>query len=385
MSEPRKRCPNGERYNKETKRCEPNGKNTTRKASVTTSPKSTSPKSPSPKSPSPKSTSTRKSPPRAMSSRATSPPEVESFILHEGGDSYRLLVSIPVNDRDLWPTDNICYFRTSGRSNEGYEKFRGSWFPIAGIKDDSNMPDYLPDKAHGFFIKMVFITEDFETPPNWIYNLIMDYPIILDEDERVLFENKSIITISEFRSKILPIVNDFVNKKISVLNNRYERIALRVNSIIDDAFDNFLTYFLYEWQAMLSLKIGGGYWAVNTEFTAYISTKLTAFDSVHVPIINKILYNANETELKVIYELDPTNNKDTNRGQPSIEFSKNAKTQLSLDQIMTIKAKQEIDKGTTNTGMPKIFSKFYTYKRVFDRYLLEVANIRKNILDLPKK
>ena len=51
---------------------------------------------------------------------------------------------------------------------------------------------------------------------------------------------------------------------------------------------------------------------------------------------------------------------------------------------MTIKAKQEIDKGT-NIGTPKFQSMFFMYKRVIDRYLQEVDNIRKNILDLPKK
>ena len=400
MSETRKRCPNGENYNKETKRCEPKGEMTQRvstaktarsKTAKSSSPttKSSSPKSSSPKSSSPKSTSPRAKTAKATSARATSPRAktarasasssiIEPFILHEGADSYRLLVSVPINNPALWPNPNICYFRTSGRSNKNSEIFTGTWFPIAGIKDSSTMPEYLVDKVDGFLIKMAFIMNKSDVfsgtdkQPKWISDLIDDYPIILEESEKSWFDNKSSISIVEFIEFIK--INKY-KPNTTIIDTRYERIANETDKVLNDGFTKFLNYFLYEWQAMLSLRIGGGYWDLNSNFAQYISRKLHSFDLVPVPHINPALKRIDEKELKIIYESDPNNNKETNRGQPTINFSKDAGTQLSITQIDEIKKEEE--KKLSSTG--KSTSQIINFSVMERKYLMPIMQFLESV------
>ncbi len=414
MSEARKRCPKGENYNKETKRCEPktevSQRASTRKARVSSStddlaPRASARVSPtasprasarvSPKS-SPKSLpkSSPKSLPKSSPKSLPNASTVDSFIMHETADLYRLLVSVPINNPELWPNPNICYFRTSGRSNKGYEIFRGSWFPIAGIKDSSKMPKFLPERNDGFLIKMSFILNQNADlaalkQPSWITNLIGDYPIILDESEKGLFDNKSIITINEFMVK-----NKYIqNKKNKILDTRYERLALHIKLIISESFGSFMNYFLYEWQAMLSLRIGGGYWDSNPFFTEYISRKLANFDLVPVPHIDETLKRASEAELGKIYESDPNNNKETNRGKPTINFAERTGTQLSLKQIIAIKTVEEAKFKSENQSSILSFLSIRTvledkYTDRIDQYIRVVQqtrNISTNVFSKLKK
>jgi hypothetical protein len=363
MSEIRKRCPKGEHYNKETKRCEPKGEMSQRLSTRARTAKSKSPKSKSPSPKSPKSKS-----PKSLSASTSS---INSFILHEGGDSYRLLVSIPVNNHALWPNPNICFFRTTGRSNKNSEIFTGSWFPIAGIKEGSAMPKYLEDKSDGFLIKMAFIMnkkDDFsgtDKQPKWISDLIDDYPIILEESEKSLFDEKRSITIKEFIEK-----NKYEKSKTSkpstLIDINYERIAKEIDNILDGGFTRFLNYFLYEWQAMLSLRIGGGYWKLNPIFAEYISRKLSRFDLVPVPHID--LKEMSEEKLGEMY-FKQNNSRETNRGQPTIDFSKHAGTQLSMLQIDKIKNEEE-EKLKSTTG--KSTSQVVNFSEMEKKYIMPI-------------
>lgn len=373
MSETRKRCPKGENYNKETKRCEPKDEMSQRvsTARATTArsktAKSTSPKSTSPKSTSPPAKTARSKTARPLPSSGT----VNSFILHEGGDSYRLLVSVPVNNPALWPNPNICFFRTTGRSNKNSEIFTGSWFPIAGIKESSAMPKYLEDKSDGFLIKMAFIMnkkDDFsgtDKQPQWISDLISDYPIVLEESEKDLFDEKrSTITIKEFIEK-----NKYEKSKTStVIDINYERIAKEIDNILDSGFTRFLNYFLYEWQAMLSLRIGGGYWKLNPVFAEYISRKLSRFDLVPVPHIDATLKEMSEEKLGEMY-FKQNNSREPNRGQPTIDFSKRAGTQLSMMQITAIKNEEE-EKIKSTAG--KSTSQVVNFSEMEKKYMMPI-------------
>jgi hypothetical protein len=350
--------------------------------------KSLSSKSPSPKSPKSKS-------PKSSSVKTST---INSFILHEGGDSYRLLVSVPVNNHALWPNPNICFFRTTGRSNKNSEIFTGSWFPIAGIKEGSAMPKYLEDKSDGFLIKMAFIMnkkDDFsgtDKQPKWISDLIDDYPIILEESEKSLFDEKRSITIKEFIEK-----NKYEKSKTSTLiDTRYERIAKEIDNILDGGFTRFLNYFLYEWQAMLSLRIGGGYWKLNPVFAEYISRKLSRFDLVPVPHIDLHLCTIKTPTLSAVMSeqgaadctfkmrngvkemseeklgemyFKQNNSREPNRGQPTIDFSKRAGTQLSMMQIDKIKNEEE-EKLKSTTG--KSTSQVVNFSEMEKKYIMPI-------------
>ena len=397
MSESRKRCPKGEHYNKETNRCEPKVASESVVSSLKVS-RRVKPKTPSPPKEESKATSRRAkpktpSPPKAES-KATSqrakpnaePKDsnytVDSFISRGNSDTYRLLVSVPVNNSRLWPNNNICFFRSTGTSNAGFEIFKGSWFPIVGIKDNSTMQGFLPEQPDGFFIKMAFImnkNNDYSNThkqPKWIINLVGDYPIPLDETERSLFNNKSIITIDEFVNK-----NKYIEKKKTrIIDTQYHRIALCIKLIIKNEFEGFLNYFLYEWQAMLSLRIGGGYWDSKPEFKEYISSKLAAYDLVPVAHIDETLKTASETELREIYESNPDNNKVINRVKPTIDFSKRVGTQLSMEQINAIKTTEEKKiKEQENHQVSSLPFRLFTemeerYSRKVDNYIQSAQN-----------
>ena len=401
MSEIRKRCPKGEHYNKETKRCEPKGEMLQRVSTArarTARSKSSKSKSPSSKSSSSKSSSSKSPSSKSSSSLSALTASINSFILHEGGDSYRLLVSIPVNNHALWPNPNICFFRTTGRSNKNSEIFTGSWFPIAGIKESSTMPKYLEDKSDGFLIKMAFIMnkkDDFsgtDKQPKWISDLIDDYPIILEESEKSLFDEKRSITIKEFIEK-----NKYEKSKTStVIVINYERIAKEIDNILNEGFTRFLNYFLYEWQAMLSLRIGGGYWKLNPVFAEYISRKLSSFDLVPVPRIDLHLCTIktptlsavmseqgaadctfkmrngvkemSEEKLGEIY-FKQNNNREPNRGHLTIDFSKRAGTQLSMMQITAIKNEEE-EKLNSTAG--KSTSQIINFSEMEKKYIMPI-------------
>ena len=397
MSEPRKRCPKGEHYNKETNRCEPKVESKAESKASSRRTKSKSPSSPkassrraksrlSPEASPPKAEA-RVSPPRAEA--RISPPRaevrisqkksnytVDSFIVRGKRDSYRLLATVPVNNSALWPNNNICYFRSTGTSNEGYEIFKGSWFPIVGIKDQSTMPGFLPKEPDGFFVKMGFIMNqdsfDLHKEPKWIVNLVGDYPIALDEIERPLFNNKSIITIDEFINK----EKYTEHKKIKIYDTRYHRIALCIKLIIQNDFDNFLSYFLYEWQAMLSLRIGGGYWDLKPEFKEYISGKLARYDLVPVPHIDETLKTASETKLREIYESNP-DNKEIDSVKSTIDFSKRVGTQLSIEQINTIKTAEEKKMKEQENYKPSSLP-FQMYTEMQQRYSNKVESYIRN-------
>jgi hypothetical protein len=235
------------------------------------------------------------------------------------------------------------------------------------------MPGFLPKEPDGFFIKMGFIMNqdsfDLHKEPNWITDLIGDYPIALVETERHLFNNKKFITIDEF-------INKQKYTEIKKIDTQYHRLALSIRLIIKNEFENFLNYFLYEWQAMLSLRIGGGYWDSNPEFKEYISKKLARYDLVPVPNMDETLKTASETKLREIYESDPHNNKEINREKPTIDFSKRVGTQLSIQQINAIKTIEEkkIDDENPPSSFDPSNFKLRVYTLMQKRYINKVDN-----------
>ena len=200
--------------------------------------------------------------------------------------------------------------------------------------------------------------------PKWISDLIDDYPIILEESEKSLFDEKRSITIKEFIEK-----NKYEKSKTStVIVINYERIAKEIDNILNEGFTRFLNYFLYEWQAMLSLRIGGGYWKLNPVFAEYISRKLSSFDLVPVPRIDVALKEMSEEKLGEIY-FKQNNNREPNRGDLTIDFSKRAGTQLSMMQITAIKNEEE-EKLNSTAG--KSTSQIINFSEMEKKYIMPI-------------
>jgi len=221
--------------------------------------------------------------------------------------------------------------------------------------------------------------------PNWISNLIDDYPIILEESEKSLFDEsqQSVITIEnkEKEKKSITFITikffiEFIehNKyqpRTTITDTRYQRIAREIQEVLNEVL-KFLNYFLYEWQVMLSLRIGGGYWDLNLThnivFKEYISRKLSSFDLVPVPHIDATLKIMSEEKLKEKY-FEKDVKRPPNRGVLTIDFSKRAGTQLSMEQIDEIKKEEE---AKINPGN-KDKSKYDVFSEMEKKYILPIT------------
>ena len=365
MSEPRPRCPNGTKYNKTTKLCEENNSSVSLRKTKRSPPRASARASSSSASSA------------SYASSASASQRVESLISHPNEKTYRLLISVDVYNRALWPNDKICYFRTTGTSNQGHEIFAGSWFPIVGIKDNSSMTGFLKDKTDGFLIKMGLVVNENEQisdidRPKWFMDLLSDYPIVLEPEEIDLFDETEkindppCITIDTFFKKKIYRRDD----KNIIMLKEYEMLTRKIDDIITNTFEYFFNYFLYEWQIMLSLRIGGGYWDYNPLLKAYVSAKLRDFDLVKIPHIDKKLKKAKTQEkLGQIYdETHDHNQLDTTN--TCINFSKTAGTQLTVNQIKELK---EIEKRNRTIIPSKGFS-FVLYNTFITKYKMVIMS-----------
>ena len=57
---------------------------------------------------------------------------IAQTVYHEGGDCYREIIIVKASQP--WPTENIAFFQSTGRSNVGTENLAGTWFPTLGIQ-----------------------------------------------------------------------------------------------------------------------------------------------------------------------------------------------------------------------------------------------------------
>jgi hypothetical protein len=233
----------------------------------------------------------------------------------------RPLIAIPVNNPNLWPTSSAPFFRSTGTSNEGYGMFAGTWFPFISMKDNTTMPGYLESKPSGFIIKSGFLYgEDMDTlspKQTWIHNLVDNYPITLDENKQKYLNLTSNITFIDLYRKM-------VNPTIDITNPIYKDVTLLLKHIVETVFTDFLKYFLYPWQVMVSRKIGGGYWTINQELYNYIGEKLSSHDNINAPVVTIINYS---------------NEKDTNI-QDAIQFLQDNRAQMTIEEIRELEAKE---------------------------------------------
>ena len=63
------------------------------------------------------------------------------IIYHEGGDSYRLLLIIQLNNIE-WIKNNSLFYLTSGRSNKGFDFMANTFLPTLGLVNSENLNQY---------------------------------------------------------------------------------------------------------------------------------------------------------------------------------------------------------------------------------------------------
>lgn len=173
--------------------------------------------------------------------------EIPNAIFHEGGDSYRPLIIIPVPSNVVWHAPNICFYRSSGRSNEkSAGNFTNTWFPIGGVVQRESITLHNGERrGRGHIIKMSDLNDKYL---DWMYDLIDGY------------------SIRAYGVSISDAIANLKSNKEGINIHAYKTMEEKTY-----AFYIFLkSYFLYDWQVKISALIGGGYWQLYPDFHQYV-------------------------------------------------------------------------------------------------------------------
>ncbi len=308
-------------------------------------------KTPSPKS-SPKSSRKHKSPEAsaasafsAAASATAASATAASAVFHYIHNCHdRALITVPVNNTDLWPTPNVPFFRSTGTSNEGHSIFRDTWFPFVSMKNASTMRNYLHTQIDGFLIKSSFLINSSETAfplrPKWLDDILHEYPIPMDAD-KLAFLKRNKINVNTFRE-----VYKFITKYTGKEPIYFDIVRLVLDEV-ETCFVKFLNYFSYPWQVMISWNIGTGYWTLNRNLYEYIGEKLREHDIIRYT-------------LPTVGASSPCTDNTYENITEALHFLKHNEAQMTLAQIKELSDKEQasvgIVKGGLNFGLRDIFS-----------------------------
>lgn len=173
---------------------------------------------------------------------------IAQTIYHEGGDCYREIVIVKA--RQPWITPNIAFFQSTGRSNKGYEKLTGTWFPTIGIQSFR----FSNDENESFaLVKMGFLKKESLSIPRELSDILNGFMDYLLEDERM----KAIHT--HYVSSV--VLDKTLSKPQEISKYRYPFL----NELND--FTNMLEqYFINTNQIQTSIELGGGIWSLQNEY-----------------------------------------------------------------------------------------------------------------------
>lgn len=198
----------------------------------------------------------------------------QTNIIHEGGDSYRPIVIIGINNLDLWPNANIGYFKSSGRTNQT-PIYANTWIPFGGMVEENNTIIQSETYEKGYIIKMSTLLSS-TTYFRWKSTLLMNY----------------------FRTKenFHPFLDVYYETPREPMKNA-TTTEIQHFQEADNIRELFDKYFLFDWQLRISAQIGGGYWERNRDFHEYVLAHIELPVSVNVPVVPDYLYVSTEQEL----------------------------------------------------------------------------------------
>jgi len=246
--------------------------------------------------------------------------EVKNTIIHEGGDSYRPVIIIPINNTDLWPNKNIAYFRSSGRTNKT-PQYSNTWFPFGGIIEQNNTKILSEPVNKGHIIKMSDLLKKRDS--NWKSNLCMEYFRRL---ENKTFQNQ---TFEKIVNTLTPQSTNIDAVELLFIE------AYLIKKFLDD-------YFFFDWQLRISAQIGGGFWDRNPIFCTFV-LGLNSIPVINIPLIPDYFAKV-EGELAEYVQGDV----EGNNTDYVINFVKQNESQLELPDGLT--ALQTLE----NNNIPEI-------------------------------
>lgn len=181
----------------------------------------------------------------------------------------RPMIILPNADESLmkFPTNNISFFRSTGRSNE--KGFPGSWFPtpgIAGIATEEINRIYIDNGLEplplGKIIKGSDLTNGrnkFKHIREWAAEMLMIYCT-----KFVAFDYQSINTLANIYRITTP-------ENVVALETLMEGYEL-INSFLKDIVYIIDSYFLTSWQLAISAILGKGIWDKYPEFCDFVKS-----------------------------------------------------------------------------------------------------------------
>jgi hypothetical protein len=189
------------------------------------------------------------------------------MIFNEGGDSFRPFIIIKL-DENLWITPNICYYRSSGRSNNT-PIYSETWLPTGGLVEEP-----FNDLPKGHILKM---SDLYKSILPWCYKLLQSYFL-------KLFNRDLSVIISNIQQNV-----DLSEEEINIYKQIYD--------MFNEVYNFIRNYFCYEWQLKISALLGDGYWNKNTSFYTYIIETINISSEIVIPKIPSEL-NIEESDLQ---------------------------------------------------------------------------------------
>jgi len=226
--------------------------------------------------------------------------EVDNKIIyHEGGDSYRLFLIIPLDNIE-WIKDKSLFYLTSGRSNKGFDFMANTFLPTLGLVNDNNLNQYNSSRDEivkvGHIIKMSDVSKVLK--------------------KKIYPTTQNIIIPKEIMSLLKNFVNYLFND-IDINNDNetkdkyYNELFLKIQKIMELYFSNI-------WQIIISIKLSiknnSGIWINDDEFIIlkeFIQkTYENLYNTIELPsYINELPNYINELEiLKQVNNLYNQNN-----------------------------------------------------------------------------
>ena len=217
------------------------------------------------------------------------------IIYHEGGDSYRLLLVIPLNNIE-WIKNKSLFYLTSGRSNKGFDFMANTFLPTLGLVNSENLNQYNSARDEpveiGHIIKMSDVSKvlkKYKYPTT--QNIIIPKEIfdLLQSFVNYLFNNIDINNDDETKDKY------------------YNQLFIKIQKIMELYFSNI-------WQVIISIKLSiknnSGIWINDDEFFIFKefiqNTYRDLYNTIELPnYINELPNYINEVEkLKGLKQLN---------------------------------------------------------------------------------
>lgn len=191
---------------------------------------------------------------------------IAQTIYHEGGDCYREIVIVKA--RQPWITPNTAFFQSSGRSNKGYEKLTGTWFPTIGIQPFR----FSNDENETFaLVKMGFLKKESLSVSRELSDILNGFMDYLLEDKHM----KEIHT--HYVTSVL--LDKTLSKAQEINKYRYPFL----NELND--FTNMLEqYFINTNQIQTSIELGEGIWSLQNEYFVQLFLQYFAISNPMIPI-----------------------------------------------------------------------------------------------------